>query len=87
MMVVRPQASVQTQHAVARRLNGIGLCTTQAKAKEGCTPSEGNDIGKWSADVGQLAGLDESGGQCLLLLGCCLHLTHLLTSCRGQAAF
>ena len=55
--------------------------------QEGGAPSEGNDIGKRSADVGQLAGFDESGGQCLLLLGCRLHLTHLLASCGGQAAF
>lgn len=54
--------------------------------QEGGAPSEGNDIGKRSADVGQLAGFDESGGQCLLLLGCRLHLTHLLASCGGQAA-
>lgn len=57
------------------------------QVQKGSAPSEGNDIGKWSADVGQLAGFNESGGQCLLLFGCCLHLTHLLTSCRGQAAF
>ncbi len=83
MMVLRPQASAQTQHAVAYNMNGFG----RSKMQEGRAPSEGNDIGKRSADVGQLARFDESGGQCLLLLGCCLHLTHLLTSCRGQAAF
>ena len=51
-----------------------------------CVPSEGKYISKRSADVHELASLDESEGQGLLLLSSCLHFSHLLTSCGCHTA-